>query len=302
MHEMVRNRFAAFSDPLEGSVAWMYQDSLGLVTVGLGNLIDSPAAAWDTRSFGAPFVSKHDLVTEAGQGEVEAEWNAVKNNPGLKGNWQAAENLTSLRLTEAGIANLAAGKLDTFEAHLRQTAEFAALDQWPADAQLALFSMSWAQGPNFGGWPRFRAACAAQDWAAAVQDCGLSNAWLSKRNAVNRGLFRNALWAKDNGADPAELQLQIPGNRPRLALGATDADNAGQGFDTDDSVSSLQRFLTYLGYACSESGEFDGETDTAVRSFQSNENQLAAAQGGFAADGIVGALTWAALGYVVPRA
>jgi GH24 family phage-related lysozyme (muramidase) len=300
MHEIVREQFAAFSQPMEGSVAWMYQDSLGLVTVGLGNLIDSPAAAWETRSYGAPFVHKTDMVTEASEAEVTDDWTAVKSDSALKGDWQAAGPLTKLRLTDGGIANLAAGKLAAMEQVLRGTTEFADFDSWPADAQLALFSMAWAQGANFGGWPRFRAACAARDWSAAVQDCNLSNHWLGKRNAVNRGLFRNAQWAKDHGADITELQLAIPGNRPTLSLGATDADHAGAGYDTDDSVSTAQRFLTYLGYPCSETGTFDDETDAAVRDFQSNENQLAAAQGGFSADGVVGRMTWAALGYVVP--
>ena len=38
-------KFIAFSEPMEGIVYWMYADTLGLVTIGLGNLIDSKEAA-----------------------------------------------------------------------------------------------------------------------------------------------------------------------------------------------------------------------------------------------------------------
>jgi len=301
MYDSVRNSFAAFSAPLEGSVPWMYQDTLGKVTIGIGNLIDSHESAWATRNFGGTFVHKDDMITEAGEAEVYADWDRVSGDPSLKGNWKAAEVPTNLRLTEAGVASLAANKLQAFEDSLRQTAEFAAVDGWPADAQLALFSIAWAQGTIFDDWPNFRAACAAQDWNAAVAQCNLGNQWLGKRNAVNRGMLRNARWAVDNGVDLSGLQLSVPGNRPTLSLGATDADHAGRGFDSDDSVSSLQRFLQYLGFGSADNGTFDEETDGAVRGFQSAENGLSAKQGGFTVDGEVGQMTWAALGFVVPQ-
>ncbi|MQA80409.1 MAG: hypothetical protein GEV10_18335 [Streptosporangiales bacterium] len=113
-------------------------------------------------------------------------------------------------------------------------------------------------------------------------------------------MFRNAAWVVKDGIEPADLQVTIPGNRPTLSFGATDQDHAGLGFDGDTSVSSLQWFLTFLGFPCAENGTFDQATDDAVRSFQTAENELAAAQGGFAVDGKVGRTTWAALGYVVP--
>ena len=40
MWDSVKQGFRAFTLPLEGEIAWMYLDTLGLVTVGLGNLID----------------------------------------------------------------------------------------------------------------------------------------------------------------------------------------------------------------------------------------------------------------------
>jgi len=291
---------------MEGKVECMYQDHLGLVTVGIGNLIDSENAAWATRNYGAPFVHKSDPSIQASEADVRAEWRRVKFDPSLKGNWQRARQVTTLQLTDAGIVNLLLQKMDEFEQTLKQVTEFFPLDDWPADAQLALLSMAWAMGPGFahgGRWPNFRATCAAQDWISAVTHCNMANTWLMKRNAVNRGLFRNAAWVVTEGRDPTSLYIAIPGRRPKLELGAKDSDHAGQGFDSDDSVSTAQGFLQWLGfYGGKISGEFDAGTELAVGTFQQSENRLAAAMGGFAVDYIIGPTTWAALGYVVPRA
>jgi hypothetical protein len=305
MHEPVYARFAAFSEQLEGKVPCMYQDHLGKVTVGIGNLIDSEDAAWGTRAYGAPFVRKAPDATEATESEVRDEWRRVKHDSSLKGNWHLADAVTNLRLTDVGIANLLDRVLAQFESVLRGVPQFAQLDDWPADAQLALASMAWAMGPYFahgGKWPNFRAACDSRDWIAATTHCNMVNAWLVKRNAVNRGLFRNAAWAAAESRDTTQLYISVPGNRPVLSLGSTDAGDAGQGYDTDDSVTTLQGFLQYLGFHGAEvNGTFDASTEASVRTFQSAENDLTATEGGFDVDGKAGPITWAALGYVVPR-
>ena len=45
MHPSVKSVFPSFSTKLEGRVPWMYCDVLGLVTIGIGNLIDPEEAA-----------------------------------------------------------------------------------------------------------------------------------------------------------------------------------------------------------------------------------------------------------------
>lgn len=305
MWDVVRDSFAAFLEPMEAKVAWMYQDHLGLVTVGIGNLIDSEDAAWATRDAGAPFVHKRDESVEASEAEVRDEWRRVKGDPSLKGKWHQAGHATTLKLTEDGIQALLQRTLADFESALLRVTEFSDLDEWPADAQLALFSMAWAMGPAFangGKWPNFRGACASHDWAAATTHCNMANSWTARRNAVNRGLFRNAAWVASASADSSRLYIVIPGNRPTLQLHATDSDHAGKGFDDDTSVSTLQTFLQWLGYyGGAVNGDFDEETDRAVRAFQQDEHDLTKKMGGFDVDGIVGRQTWAALGYVVPR-
>jgi hypothetical protein len=302
MHDIVRDSFYAFSKPMEGEVRWMYQDHLGKVTVGIGNLIDSAADAWATRDRGAPFLHK-DSQAEATREEVESAWQKVKDDLSIRGKWPLAENLSDLRLSPEGVVALLTATLSGYEATLKEVPEFADLEAWPADAQLGLFSMAWAMGPWFahgGKWPRFRAACGAQSWLEAVTQCNMSNDWLVKRNAVNRGLFRNAAYAAEQQADPDQLYLAVPGNMPVLKTGSTDQELAGEGFDTDEPVSTLERFLAWLGFdPGGQDGVFDEGTNRAVVAFQQQEQQLTAS---FTVDGIVGRTTWAALGYVVPQA
>jgi hypothetical protein len=303
MFDIVRQSFAAFSVPMEGKLECMYPDHLGKVTVGIGNLIDSPEAAWETRNHGAPFVHKSNPGVEATRAEVFAEWDRVKHDPELIGHLQLARARATLILTEQGILNLVDSKLLQFERQLQTHPAFSGLDDWPADAQLGLFSMAWAMGPGFGpSWPVFSAAVGGPkpNWFEAVVNCNMVNDWLIRRNAVNRGLFRNAAWAAEEKQAFDQLYIVVPGRRPVLRLGNTDADHAGQGYDSDDSVSTLQGFLGYLGfYARDITGELDDATDEAVRGFQLFERSLPH-NSGFAVDGVVGQTTWAALGYVVP--
>ena len=46
MRASVKNQFRTFNAPLEGVVKYMYLDIKGLVTIGVGNLIDPINAAW----------------------------------------------------------------------------------------------------------------------------------------------------------------------------------------------------------------------------------------------------------------
>lgn len=305
MWDSVRSAFFPFSEPMEGKVAHMYQDHLGLVTVGVGNLIDSADAAWGIRDLGAPFFTQKGNGPEADESAVRAEWARVKNDPSLAGKHQLAAEVTDLRLTDDGIAALLTSRLESFESTLRQTTEFADIDGWPADAQLGLFSMAWAMGPGFaqnGHWPSFRGACSARDWLAAAANSVIGNGWLRKRNAVNRGLFRNAAYSVASGYDPSGLLLVVPGMLPTLRSGSTDAEFAGQGYDSDTPVTSLQQFLEWLGYPTPATGTFDEQTDSGVRAFQADEASITASGGGFTVDGIVGSTSWAALGFIVPRA
>jgi murein L,D-transpeptidase YcbB/YkuD len=290
MWDSVSQAFGDFSRPLEGEVPWTYQDPKGLVTIGIGNLIDPVALALAVPSYGAEYYDKaapDDAVTDA---QIRADWERVKNDPSLKGNWRAAEPVTQLRLRSEDINTLVARKAAEFETYMvSHVAAFANFPNWPADAQLGLLSMAWAMGPAFadaGRWPNFRAACANEDWFGAAANCHMVNDWLVKRNAVNRGLFRNAAWsALPPPSDPSQLLLPVGAVYPTIQRGQVDSGD-------ETYVGSLQQWLAFLGYSVEQTGAFDDATYEVVVAFQRDE--------GFTRDGKVGQLTWAALGFMVP--
>ncbi len=197
MKEAVARNWRMFNEPLEGLVPFMYQDVKGLVTIGMGNLIDpiSTALGLQFTKRRKPGVSKPG--ERATRAEIEAEWKLIKSKPELaiKGH-RACDPLCSLELLPAEIDKLIRVKLQQNEAFLKRQKPFRDFDNWPADAQMSLLSMAWAMGPAFAtGWPRFSAACEGTDFNAAAQNCRMSekgNAGVIKRNDANQSLFRNA--------------------------------------------------------------------------------------------------------------
>lgn len=181
LHPEVIAGFRAFSVRFEGCVAWMYLDVRGLVTTGIGCLVDPlelalelpwyrPDWRWSTRD------------------EIEAEWRRVKAMPpGLR----ATRYAGPLRLSDEAIDQLVARRLEGNAARL--LGYFPELADWPAPAQTALCSMAWAMGANFvASWPRFAAAARAQDWRACADECAIradGNPGVVPRNEANRDLF-----------------------------------------------------------------------------------------------------------------
>jgi len=181
----------------EGEVAYMYLDKKGLVTVGVGNLIDPMRTALDL-----PFEYKstNKLKRPAGQratpAEIESEWKHIKNHPNrtqmaLDGH-KSCRDETNLELSTLGRQRLFSSKSSSNEQTLMQT--FSSWVSFPADAQLALMAMAWGLGANAGiskKFPRFTAACSKMDFDAAVADCTIKT-WRPERNTASRRLLANA--------------------------------------------------------------------------------------------------------------
>ena len=182
VHLDVRERFLAFNEPFEGRCPFMYLDVKGLVTTGVGNLIDPVVAA-----LALPW--KRPDGTPATLNEVQDEWIAVKTRTDLAprggGHFEA---ITVLRLTDEDIDRLVMRKLDEMAAHIQHAHPcFASL---PSDVQLAVLSMAWAMGPAFP-FPRFWAHIEAGDYKAAAEECTINPpiGTIVKRNAANRSLL-----------------------------------------------------------------------------------------------------------------
>lgn len=201
MHPSVQKAFEGFSTKFEGFLPYMYLDIKGLVTTGMGNLIDPIGAA-----LGLPW--KRPDGSLASQDEIRAAWNAVKARTDLAPKYgQAFAGVTTLRLDKDGIEQLIARKLKENEDYLRK--KYPGYEKWPADAQLGLHSMAWAMGPGFK-FPAFDAAVNREppDFHAAaaashINDAG--NPGLTPRNKANFDLFTNAARVLETGADPSAL-------------------------------------------------------------------------------------------------
>lgn len=214
MKASVLASFGTFQGQIEGSkLPYMYTDNKGLVTTGTGNLIDPLPMAlvlpW-RRADG----------TLAARDEIEEAWNTVKNAfPDIQSTRCAG--LTTIRLNEPDLDHLLAEKAHGNDEYIR--AQFPAFDSWPADAQMAIHSMAWAQGASFQGWPRLSAALNASppDFLAAAGPPGdaanrpsfrgqawlndTGNAGLRPRNLENKVLFQNAARVLANRLDPEPL-------------------------------------------------------------------------------------------------
>lgn len=225
MRAVVRAAFPAFNKPFEGRLPFMYLDVKGLVTTGVGNLIDPMADA-----LGLPWRHKLDGLP-ATRAEIVADWNTVKAAQALRrlGGGHFAQ-LTKLYLDEDAIDALVLRRLDANEAGLRKG--YPGWDSFPAPAQLAIHSMAWGLGTGRlvpGStflFPHFRAAANSENWATCAGPPGCADtdpscrgeAWiegnglpgpnpanpgLHPRNLANRELFFQAA----AGADPDLLVL-----------------------------------------------------------------------------------------------
>lgn len=204
MRQSVRSAFFDFTAKFEGVVAWPYCDVLGLVTVGVGNLIDPIDAA-----IGLPWIHESDGSTVAGYELIEA-WNRVKNDKSLaKLGHLAARHVTDIRLTAEGITELVHGKLDSNWEHLLR--RFPNMEEWPADGQLMVASVAWAAGPDWKA-PLFDGFARDMDFRGMAKQCWLNDAnnpGLHPRNLANVKLATNAAQVIENDMDRGRLWYPV---------------------------------------------------------------------------------------------
>jgi hypothetical protein len=197
MFPSVLDAFWSFTQPYEGNVPFMYVDVLGLVTTGVGNLIDPLPLAlglpWLHRGTNAP----------ASATDIANEWHAVKD-----GKIAAFHGPRPLQLDPGAVRDLVRGKMLQNEVYL--AARWANWANWPADAQLAAHSCAWAAGPAWRA-PKLDAAvsqvsvagfltCAGAPGDASHDVTLRGEAWLNDtgnpglrpRNLANKLLFQNA--------------------------------------------------------------------------------------------------------------
>jgi GH24 family phage-related lysozyme (muramidase) len=202
MYDSVRKSWHSFSEPFEGRVPSMYLDILGLVTCGVGNLIDPVSEA-----LRVPFYRDSD-GGRATPDQVRAAWHALKERQDLKRRGVSyARALTGLHMRDEDIDELVASRLASNEAFICKW--LPAYPTIPADAQLGILSMAWAVGAGFNRkFPTFTKAALAGDWFAASAACTIreaGNPGVVPRNRANRVCFMNAHLVATHGLDRAAL-------------------------------------------------------------------------------------------------
>ena len=230
----------ARSSPNEGirNPSYMYEDILGLVTTGMGNLIENPAtqptqanpstqgtitdeglnAGW-THANGS-LASPDEIRAEFAN--IKRAWTAGKWY-GLGGFNANGRSIATLWLPDTAVKRLIFSKLAAFASNLK--AQFPAWDSFPADAQMALLSMSWAKGSSFQGWPKFKAAVNASppSWLNASAESyiyGPNHSIISAiipRNDANARMFANADGVDKQGRDPSVLYVPADVSLQRIA-------------------------------------------------------------------------------------
>ena len=197
MFDSVQSVFISFNTRFEGAVPYMYLDVKGLVTIGVGNLIDPVQVA---QALPFQFKNRPDVASPgspAPTDQIAAEWQRLKSDPSLaRRGHLACEPMTQLELSDDAINSLILSKLTDNQNFLKRQQCFQEFEAWPADAQLGLLSMAWAMGPaGPGNFPHFRAACQKLDFNTAAKECKMDetgNPGVVPRNQADFTLFSNA--------------------------------------------------------------------------------------------------------------
>lgn len=171
----------------EGRYDHMYADSKGKVTVGVGHLLASSAAAESLA-----FVTAKQI--QATKQEIASDYKAVLAQTIKGGTNQKAtayKSHTALTLSATNIDNLTNHHIDTFGAELRNI--YHGFSLFPVEAQLALFDMVFNLGATGlrGTWPNMNAAIRAKDWSKAAIDSNRVDV-NPARNRYVRDLFNAA--------------------------------------------------------------------------------------------------------------
>jgi peptidoglycan hydrolase-like protein with peptidoglycan-binding domain len=187
--------FVPWSTPFEGYLNGPYTDAKGLITTGMGNLIDSqpPSPTPTAKARSLPWSPNN----------IDADW-AI-----LRANWprvqsRASMNLTTSRLSPQAVTDLIVQTMREEEPAILRL--FPGFRDFPADAQLAIWSMVWAEGT--GNLAKFRAliqAANSGDFVTAAAQSHMQGVGIDIRNLANKLLFLNAAAVRTLSADPTVL-------------------------------------------------------------------------------------------------
>lgn len=162
----------------------MYLDTVGLVTVGIGNMLPNASVA-SVLAF-----VKRTTRARATPSEIQGDFVSVSKQPkGMAATWY--RQFTTLDLPEVEVNNLFQKRIQEFQLQLFRA--YPRYDSYPAPAQLAMLDMAFNLGTGAlkNRWPRLNDAIDQLDWKTAAEQC-LRPTANAIRNAGTKGLFVSA--------------------------------------------------------------------------------------------------------------
>jgi len=168
----------------EGSISHMYLDTVGKVTVGVGNMLPDVASSQKLA-----FVDRKTMKA-ATKDEIKAEFEKVsKLTKGLKAS--AYKKDTTLDLSATTIDTLLDNRIETFKKELKL--KFPSFDTYPMTVQFALLDMAFNLGSNglVTKFPSFKKAIEAKDWTKAASESNRPQV-SSTRNATVKKWLEDA--------------------------------------------------------------------------------------------------------------
>lgn len=184
MKDSLKQRLRPSLKRSEGEVPYMYLDTEGLVTVGVGNMLRDVVAAQ-----ALPFVDRKTRK-KATKDQIKTDYETVRKQ--TKGRlYTFYKPHTKLDLPQVDIDRLLNARIDEFLKLLK--GKFPDFDDYPMDAQEALFDMAYNLGVAklMREFTKFVKAVKDQDWETAAAQCkrgGISET----RNRHTRELFEKA--------------------------------------------------------------------------------------------------------------
>jgi GH24 family phage-related lysozyme (muramidase) len=163
----------------EGCVTWMYRDTAGKVTAGVGRMLPDAAAAC-----ALPFVVAGE---PADPKQIAGEFARVTAlPPGKLPNFYRTD--TSPELPQPVIDAQLSSVLTEFEGTLRE--KLTGYDALPDGAKMALLDMAYNLGPAglLKGYPRMLQAIETGAWSQAAAQCGREGI-SAARNSWTRAQF-----------------------------------------------------------------------------------------------------------------
>lgn len=260
----VVNSFIPWSSPFENYTTFPYTDAEGLVTVGLGNMIDAMVpgqikhknCGYGTRTpCGQATPTSKALSLPWQGGSIALDWQKLKAQwPGVQSN--ACERITSARLPKSAIDQIIHDQLVYNEKDiLHLLPNFGAA---PSDAQMAVHSMAWAMGTgNLATFKSFLDSLRAENYADAAAQSHMQGVGIDIRNLANRMMLLVAEAVKTLGGDPDDFHytdgLSLLAQVPSLALHAPEM--VGRAFGVGwKKLSFWEKVLVFLGMGVASVG------------------------------------------------